>query len=155
MIRRGYTLMEVVIAFVLIGVIGAAIGVASTTLLDDSRDRRSEATIQRVVLAEQEFAQQHGSFTAYTPELSVQDAHLTSGISNAADEVAVALGVDGTLGLAVRRSGETCVLVQVPALDAGGGTKHWRSARASCRGSDALPSDEAEDLDAPDTPKAP
>lgn len=152
--RRGYTLMEVVVTFLIIGFIGVAMGVASTTLLDDSKARSSEAAAQQVLLAQRSFAELHGSYTAYTAELTVKELHLTNGISNTPEEVSVALGTNGTVGLAVRRSGETCVLVQAPALDAGGGAKHWRSNRASCRGGDALPSDEPEDLDAPDTPKA-
>lgn len=152
--RRGYTLTEMVVVFFLVASMAAAIGAGTVTLLRDTTSRQAESAIQRVLIAEQSFARRHGGYTAFPDEISVAKVSIVASPSDAPDAVSAALGVEGSLGLAVRRSDEVCVLLQAGSLDSGRGVKSWTSARSSCDGSDALPLDEAEDPEARSTPRA-
>lgn len=141
--------MEMVVTLVIIGLMTAAIGVGTRTLLTDSESRAAESNIQRVLLAEQRFAVRNGGYSAFVDDLGpVREVVLVNESSQAPEEVSVALGADGTLGLAARRDAEVCVLLRAGRLDGDGSTRTWTRSDAPCTGAEALPSTEAEDLDA-------
>lgn len=104
--RRGYTLIELMATFAIIAVLTIALGYITTTVLQDSKNRSAETNVQRVLLAEQGFAREQGRYSAYVSDIKAPDGvNLTNALSQTPDQVSIAVGQQGSLGLAVRREG--------------------------------------------------
>lgn len=147
--RRAFSLIELTVVLVILTVILALAfsSLASTTAHHD--DTLAVTNLDDVVLAEVRFAMSSGTFTSHPADLRLSDGlSVTRASSSGSSEVSVAVGVNGTLGVAVwsptrgvchaRRittvsaSQPTVVRVAVPA-------------GAACAGAAALPQGEAAD----------
>lgn len=144
--RRGYTLIELAVVLSTIGLLIIIVGVTARSVLIDTRDREAEASLQQVLLAEQGFAQRFGTYTAFERDLDgLTQVTVTNDPSDDASVVSVAVGVNGTLGLAVRRNNDECLLVRVASIDGGGAITRPSLKRYACAGVSALGASEDED----------
>lgn len=143
--RRGYSLIEMAVVLVVISILTGLVAAASIVLFDDTETRESESNAWLVLIAQQRYAQTNGSYTTNPDALGdVAGVGITTGPSDKPDIVSVAIGERGSLGLAVRRDGGRCVLLQAKALDAGGAVVRPTANSVTCHGQEALPGLEPE-----------
>lgn len=137
--RRGYSLVELTVVLVVIAALTALAGMLSVAVLRDNTGRQAETNAWRVLAAEQSHAQKWGSYSATGNNLTVEGLTVTTGPSDHPTVVSVALGVNGSLGIAVWRDEERCVLVQARSLAAGGAVTQPPGRAVTCHGQEALP----------------
>lgn len=144
--RRGFSLLELVFVFIAVAVVGIVLALTTADVLDTNAQRRADNHANEVLVAEQRFAQRHGGFTGYPADLGrFEDFDVIVGPSDGPDEVSIALGERGTLGVAVRRGDDHCVLWKAVDLAAGGGSQRLDPPRsAACDGIEALGSEPAD-----------
>lgn len=138
--RRGFSLLELVFVFVAVAVVGIVLALTTTDVLESNEQRRAEGYANEVLVVAQGFAQRYGGFSGYPGDYGrFEDFDVVTGPSDGPEEVSVALGESGTLGVAVRRSDDTCVMWRATDLAAGGGSKRISVPRtAACDGVEAL-----------------
>lgn len=146
--RKGFTLLEIVVTLVLLGII-SGIGVTGTrAFLGRTSDSQAVATLDRVVLAQQSFANSFGGYASLPDDLTrlVRDTSLVSSpqVSDDPEVVSLAVGENGTLGLAVRSNSGMCYLRSITALNVGAQTVDAEAGEdQACNGAEALPNGEA------------
>jgi prepilin-type N-terminal cleavage/methylation domain-containing protein len=142
--RRGYTLIELIMVMAITGIFGVVVTIAAREVLDSESSKVADSNAQDVISKEQQFSQKYGSFTGFPEDITPARGYvLVTGTSRGPKEVSVALGENGTLGVAAMRDGDTCVHYRVVALDAGGGSSRLSLGEsAACRGEEALPASE-------------
>jgi len=142
--RRAFTLLEMAVAIMLIGMI-SLIGFRSTTK-STTRSLASTAklTLFRVLTAEQVYAASRGSFTASPDELSGigRDLTVVSSASTSPQVVSLALSSGGTLALTVLASGGECFTLVSTPLEIGGEVSEGTYS-GTCSAAVLLPDDEA------------
>jgi hypothetical protein len=143
--RRGYSLMELVIVFAAIALIGYLSTIAATRTLDRNTARGGEYAANQVVLAQQKFATQHGTFTGYPQDLGeFKEFVVVNGPSITPTEVSVSLGENGTAGIAARVDEDNCVMWRLTDLADAGGAERLSADNRVCDGREALPASEPE-----------
>ena len=156
--RLGYSLIELVVVLATISLLTIIAGVGAYTVLEDTQQNTARAAIHEVLLTEKVFSESWGGYTSYTDELSgPADLTLVNGVSNDSSEISIAVGTDGILGLAVRRSTQECLFIRASSLASGGEVTALDSAIQKgivCEGAGALSAKEGENLEARDTPRA-
>jgi type II secretory pathway pseudopilin PulG len=153
---RGYTIIEIAVVIFIIGIFGVMVAIGAVAVLDTQTENLSSAHAQDVVLAQQNFAQRYGTYTGFPSDLPEADGYVVVTEESAdATQVSVAVGVAGTLGVAVRTDDETCVHYRVPSLATGGSAVPVDLGPSSvCAGEEALPSGEARSEGSADTSAA-
>lgn len=144
--RRGMTTTELIVVFVAISIVGMITAMAAVSVLDATKNRRADANVTEVLLAEQRFAAKWGQFTGRPEDLDDFDGFVVvEDPSTQPDEVSVAVGTQGSLGIAAKR-GDLCVTILAGAPDAGGGTRHRElDTDQACDGANAFEGDETEE----------
>lgn len=142
--RRGFSLLELVVTLVVLGVILGVAVLSYTNFLGPAREQRAGSLLDRVAAVEQPLARDWGSYSSWPADLADVGSDVT--ILNAAPaqapgQVSVAVGAKGTLALATRVEGGSCLFRLVSALSDGGGTvtPSGMAASAACTGQSALP----------------
>jgi hypothetical protein len=136
---RGNSLIELAVVFIGIAIVGVVLAVTTTDAISDSEVKRADQNADRVVVLQQRFAQQHGSYSGYPQDLGrVEGFNLTTEASSGPDVVSIALGEQGTLGVAARRDDRNCVVWRVYDLSSGGGAERIEADGSSCDGTEAL-----------------
>ena len=136
---RGNSLIELAVVFIGISIVGVVLALTTTDAISDSEVKRADQHADRVVILQQRFAQQHGSYTGYPPDLGrIEDFDVTVEPSPGPDVVSIALGEDGTLGVAARRDERNCIIWRVYDLAAGGGSERVEGDGSTCDGTQAL-----------------
>jgi len=147
--RAAFTLIELIVTLIILGIIIAimAINILQPFMVS-THEKSAKATLSRVQTAEQLFARDWGSYSAWSSDLSGVGADVTilnASVSHKPTEVSVAVGVNGTLALAVAIDASTCVFRQVEAVSEGGGsTEPTVNAAALCSAQAALPAGESQ-----------
>lgn len=149
---RGFTLVELIVVIIILSILAGLAGFTYAATQGTLTARSTGSELATVAQAEQEFAADYGSYSAYPSDLSgllPRGISLTNGASVGPFSVSIALGTDGSLGLAVRNStGATCTLSTVaPYVSSTGGTVANAGAvtitttpvGGGCSGSAALP----------------
>jgi prepilin-type N-terminal cleavage/methylation domain-containing protein len=142
--RRGYTLIELIMVIAITGIFGVVVTIAAREVLDSETSKVADSNAQDLISKQLQFSQKYGSFTGFPEDIPAVGSYvIVTSTSRGPKEVSVALGVDGTLGVAAMRDGDTCVHYRVTALEAGGGSSRLSLGEsAACRGEEALPSGE-------------
>jgi Tfp pilus assembly protein PilE len=112
----------------------------------------TKSVVLMVAQAEQRFSIDYSTYTSYGPDLSMlvdRGITLTNGTSTGPFVVSLALGTDGTLGIAVQATGSgACESASVAPLSVGGSTSLTSGVvttsaiptSTGCTGANALPS---------------
>lgn len=146
MLRRGFTLLEMVVTLLLIGLL-AGVGVSSYQAIQGHADEAgARHAVRAVVLAEQRLWQREGAFTEDAAELAaLEGAYSYVGGSTASTgptQVSVALGLDDGLdavGIAVSHGGRCAVAVVVGPNAPSPSTGSWGRERPwACTGLQAF-----------------
>lgn len=141
--RRGYTMLELLIALVLVSIFSSSLLFVSKMVLERSQDQAVQGGLQLVALREQQFAQKYGTFTGLASDLdSITGVTVTESATVDAS-VSIALGDKGSLGLAVKTA-SSCAYAVLSAPAAGGEFSTVTVTSAPCDGSAALPAGEVE-----------
>lgn len=151
---RGFSLIELVVALSILGLVGFITAISVSNVLSRNEDRRAEANAQLVALAQQRFSQRYGGYTGYPADLSgIKDVTVISGESRNPDEVSITVGVNGSVGMAVRKDAATCLLYTLggPGTGLRGLTRADATSSELCIGASGLPATEAEATDAQTT----
>lgn len=145
-VRRGFTLYEMIVVFIvasILSLIGVSVMRATAAKLHRTD---AEGAVQQVIEAELRFAAIHGAFTSWPGDLPGVDRSITvlDTASVEPGEVSIAVGVDGTLGVASLAADGFCVVRQIqPVLDGAQITSITLAAGAACDGRSGLPVGEA------------
>ncbi len=142
--RRAFTLMEMVVAIMIIGMIGLIGFRYAASSATRSMSSTAKLSLSRVLTAEQVYASSRGSFTASPDELSGigRDLTVVSSASTSPQVVSLALSSGGTLALAVLASGGECFTLVSTPQELGGEISEGMSA-GTCSAAVLLPEDEA------------
>lgn len=141
--RRGFSLLELVFVFIAVALVGIILALTTSDVFENNSQRRADGHANEVLVAAQGFAQRHGGYSGYPGDYGRFDGFdVVVGPSDGPDQVSVALGEKGTLGVAVRRSDDVCVLWRAVDLAAGGGSERMSPPKtAACDGAEALGSE--------------
>lgn len=143
---RAFTLLEVIVTLVLLGIVGATAVAGTTAFLDRTRDTEARAALDNVVLLQQSFANGFGTYASEPADLKVgRDLEVVPGgdLSDSGSTISMSVSDQGSLGLAVLSDSGTCLLRSVTALDAGAETITRPVTGEPCTGQAALPDGEA------------
>lgn len=145
-LSRGFTLIELVVVAVVLGILAGISAVGWNVFVTKARTGQVGSLMDRVSAVEQPLARDYGSYTAWPADLADvgSDAKILNGKpSRSAEQVSLAVGSGGSLGMAVRL-GDACIFRLVAPLSAGGGssTPDGIPASATCTGQSALPDSE-------------
>lgn len=139
-LRCGYSLIEMAIVLTVIAALTGLLAAASLALYNDTKNRSAETNAWLVLASQQRHAQAYGSYTDNPEDLTeVGSVVVTAGPSDGPNVASIAVGTAGSVGIAVLRDGERCVLLQAKALDAGGEVATPKGATSTCHGQEALP----------------
>jgi type II secretory pathway pseudopilin PulG len=143
---RGFTLLELIVTFVVVAVVGLAVTFVATRVVDRADDDSAPGRVSLVVLAQTRFAQRYGTFTSHPTDLGpiADEFAIVNTVSDGPGEVSIALGAAGSLGIAVR-SGEDCLLFRLDPLNVSAGAYPVADdGTRACQGASALPDGEPE-----------
>lgn len=142
--RRGFTMLEVVATFVLLGILAALATSGLSRAIARSDDAAAAASLDRVLLSQRTFANAFGEYASLPTDLRdlgrdvVVLADPTP--STGSTEISIAVGEDGTLGVAVQSKTGTCIVRKVTPLSAGSEASVVPADGGGlCNGSRALP----------------
>ena len=109
MTRRGFTMLEMLVGLVVVGLL-AAIGSLTFTLLSASaQNREARQRLDRVVLAERTWAAKNVSWTSAASELTLgRGIDVVSGVSRNSGEISLSVEDGIHLGLAVLSEAGEC-----------------------------------------------
>lgn len=139
---RAFTLVEMGATIALFGIIGAIAAGVYVTSVGSHQVAAAEVLLGDVVAAQKELAANFGSYTTWASDLGAVASNaslLSDGMSSAQDEVSMAVGTEGTLGLAVLVDADRCVLWRVASLSSGGRQLETDLKDGTCAGAHALP----------------
>lgn len=151
-VARAFTLAELMVVLLVLSILAGLAGLSYSGTENDLFGSNAKSVVSTVAQAEQRFAVDYGTYTSYGPDLSSlvnRGITLTNSASTGAFNVSLALGNDGTLGIAVQASGSGgCESAQVAPLSAAGVTPANAGALTAttipagtaCTGENALPS---------------
>jgi prepilin-type N-terminal cleavage/methylation domain-containing protein len=139
---RAFSLIEMVCVIAIIGLL-VGVGVANwTQLTGHQKNSRADANLDRVAVTEAQVAKDWNTYTALGSDLADVGADLTllnGGRSTGETQVSLAVGDQGSLGMAVLSATKVCHLRLLAALSAGGGsTVVSAPAGANCAASSAF-----------------
>lgn len=144
--RRGFTLLELAITISILGLLSAGLVYAVGAVTATISAREAETLMDRVATAEMNFASVYGSYTAQPTDLTGLGRELivVSGRATGFGQVSVALGDDGTLGIAAVDDRDRCIARYLTSLEAGAEQATVTVPETSvCDGAVALPDGEA------------
>jgi prepilin-type N-terminal cleavage/methylation domain-containing protein len=142
--RRGFSLIEFVVAVVILVVLAAIGTFTYRAIINKSANVSAESSIGRVEQSELGFATSFGFFTPDPTDLQPapgNDITLTTGNSTGPSVVSIAVGTDGSLGIAALSTSGSCETENV--ADASSGqqpTLTTLASSAACSGASALAS---------------
>lgn len=118
--RRAFSLIELVVVLVLIGLLAVIAYVTYSKASAHANNGNAAGQLHRVVSAELAFAGAYGQYASYPGDLSGNGVGghgltivTTPQISTGPTVVSVAVGADGTLGVAVRATTGLCILERI------------------------------------------
>lgn len=121
--RRAYTVTELAVVIFVLAVLGSiAYGVFGGASAKQ-RSGSATAVLANVIVAQQQLYSDYSSYTSFGQDLLMAGAGvdlLAQAPSTSGDEVSMAVGSAGSLGLAVRVSADECRVVRVAPLSSGG-----------------------------------
>jgi prepilin-type N-terminal cleavage/methylation domain-containing protein len=143
--RRGFSLTELIVALAIVGVIAFLGALGARAVLERSQERVALANAQTVANAQRDYLVRNGTYAASAEDLGpVRNVVVVNDMSRNRDEVSIAAGADGSLGLAVAENASSCVLVTLASPGAGGGLSEFSAGpNTMCTGMSALPVGEA------------
>jgi prepilin-type N-terminal cleavage/methylation domain-containing protein len=140
--RHGFSMVELVVTMVVVAIVTVTVTMGSTAVLDENNNRAAQSNVQRVLIAQQTFATKYGTYTGFPDDLGqLTDIEVSSEVSDDPSVVSIALGVDGTIGIASRRDERTCVMVAAAAAAAGGAITVFDTEPQACDAAAALGSE--------------
>ncbi len=143
--RRGFTIAEMVVTLAVISVIAFLGALAARAVLERGNEQVATANAQAVIAAQRDYLVRYGTFAAGPGDLGeVRGVVVVNDASRNRDEVSIAAGSGGSLGVAVAESADRCVLFTVASPRDGGGLSELSAgANTLCIGQAALPDGEA------------
>jgi prepilin-type N-terminal cleavage/methylation domain-containing protein len=141
--RSAFTLIEVSAVVLIMGLLSGIMIVGAVKATSDTEAQQATLALASVTAVQADFAARYGGYTAWAADLRLPDGpFVTNGPSEGLRSVSLALGVDGTLGMAVSDRADQCVLQTIRPVVAGG--QVWNvvtsDAGVGCLGSTALES---------------
>lgn len=139
--RRGFTLLELVAALLVLGALSAITVGSARTLSAQVKVRQAETSMQRAVAAQRAHAAAWGEWADPEQIPPLIGITLTSGVSTRVEEVSMSRGPQGRLGIAVLSSDGTCVAtVLYDPVEGSEALEIAMKERAPCSGGGALDS---------------
>lgn len=119
--RRAFTLVEIVVTVVVASIIAGIVAASALTATGRAEDELTQGALRRFVVLEQQVASTWGSYTPLPADLSVPRDELqpVAGVAGAG-QVSIAVGDDGTLGLATLNGNGDCHGLRVSSVETGG-----------------------------------
>jgi prepilin-type N-terminal cleavage/methylation domain-containing protein len=141
--RRAYTLIEIVVVLVLLGILSTAALVMGASNRDAAVDSTGDLAARRVIQAQTTFSSNYGSYTPAPEDLSGVGRDLLVVVGEAVEggDVSISVGTGGTLAVAARSPTGGCFAYQVSPLNRGG-TVTAVELMGTCSSVAALPGDE-------------
>lgn len=103
---RGFTLIEVIIVFVLMAMLAYILVINLQGSARRGDDTLAASSLDHVTLVEQSYAASRGRYTSWPPSLALtEDIRAVTGPSTGPEAVSIAVGESGSLGVAVRSDG--------------------------------------------------
>lgn len=135
---RGFSLVEVIVALLLLSMAGLLLTQVVAPMMRTSSDQVSAAGAQLVALRERQFATRYGGYTGFPDDLAeLEGVFVTDGTADGPDEVSIALGDQGSLGLAARLS-EGCRFWLLEPAASGGELLDLGDLGEACHGASAI-----------------
>jgi type II secretory pathway pseudopilin PulG len=119
--RRAMTVTELIVAFILLGLLAALAGFGVTQIAERSRAETASTALVVVFDAQVQFAGIYGTYTPSAGDLELPSTEITvvDRPSLGPSEVSIAVGTDGTLALALENVDGGCVGILASSLGAG------------------------------------
>lgn len=138
---------ELVTTMFVVGVLTVVVSMGSKSVLESNENRAADANVDRVLLAQQTFANLYGSYTGFPSDLGLIDGlTATVDISDGPSVVSIALGTAGTLGIAAKQDDNICIMISAEPLAAGGKVTKYESTGQACNASSVLGDESVADV---------
>jgi prepilin-type N-terminal cleavage/methylation domain-containing protein len=142
-----FTLVELILVLAVLGLIASIVFSSMSSSRRGHREAMAAVTLNEAVLAQVTFAGTYGTYTGWPADLDLPgDLRATARPSTGPNEVSLALGVDGSVGIAVKvDDGRRCLARRLSSFSAQGpsATMVDLGDDALCSGVSALPEGEA------------
>ena len=138
---RGFTLIELAVTFVILGVVAAVSMYGYQSFYRGSLDTDTEERLREVAASEAVLAHDWGRFSDHPADFPALADHLTVVNHGATqpEEVSVVVGDHGHVGLAALSKSGSCLFLRVAPLLEGGDATVVKPDAVGCHGGDALP----------------
>ena len=139
--RAGFTLVELIVTFIVLGILSAIVYPIITSVADSNQNSITSQRLERLATAEESFEASFGSFTGWQGDFSTEqvgDFIMVPGASTDANTVSVSVSTDGYLALA-NLVGSNCNWEELAPATQGGNLTTGVSTDGQCLSSDHLP----------------